>query len=67
MMNVAYLVAEGAAEQDPRVLGRELSNDISRLSGLVKELLALPLDLTRAGKTQIGGSLNYVLGDTRDE
>jgi nitrogen-specific signal transduction histidine kinase len=50
MTNAAYLVAEGAAEQDPRVLGRELSNDISRLSGLVKELLALPLDLVRAGK-----------------
>jgi nitrogen-specific signal transduction histidine kinase len=38
MTNAAYLVAEGAAEQDPRVLGREHSNDISRLSGLVKEL-----------------------------
>jgi hypothetical protein len=50
MTNAAYLVAEGAAEQDPRALGRELSNDISRLSGLVKELLALPLDLVRTDK-----------------
>jgi hypothetical protein len=50
MTNAAYLVAEGAAEQDPRVLGRELSNDIRRLSELVKELLALPLDLVRADK-----------------
>ena len=35
MTNAAYLVAEGAAEQDPRVLGRELSNDISRLDALM--------------------------------
>jgi hypothetical protein len=44
MMNSAYLIAEGAAEQDSKVLGRELSNDIGRLSGLVKELLSLPFD-----------------------
>lgn len=50
MVNAVYLVAEGAAEWDPRVLGRELSNDISELSGLVKELLTLPLNLARADK-----------------
>jgi hypothetical protein len=50
MTNAAYLVAEGAAEQDPRMLGRELSKDIDRLSGLVKELLSLPLDSVRSGK-----------------
>jgi hypothetical protein len=47
MTNAAYLLAEGTAKQDPRVLGRELSDDIRRLSGLVKELLSLPLDSVR--------------------
>jgi hypothetical protein len=44
MTNVAYLVEEGPAEQDPRILGRQLSHDIGRLSGLVKELLSLPFE-----------------------
>ena len=43
MTNVAFLVAEGTPDYDPRALGRELSNDIQRLSGLVSELLSLPL------------------------
>jgi hypothetical protein len=43
MTNTAYLVAEGGAGLDSKVLGRELSNEISRLSELVKELLSLPL------------------------
>jgi hypothetical protein len=47
MTNAAYLLAEGTAEEDPRMLGRKLSDDIGRLSGLVKELLSLPLDLVR--------------------
>jgi hypothetical protein len=50
MTNNAYLLAEGAATEDPRALGRELSNDIRRLSGLVKELLSLPLDSARPDK-----------------
>jgi hypothetical protein len=47
MTNTAYLLAEGAAKEDPRTLGRELSNDIRRLSELVQELLLLPLDSVR--------------------
>jgi hypothetical protein len=50
MTNTAYLVAEGTGEQDSRMLGRELSNDIGRLSGLVKELLALPFESVRPDK-----------------
>src|ERR1700722_2698059 len=44
MTNAAYLLAEGGVTEDPKVLGRELSNDIRRLSGLVKELLSLPFE-----------------------
>jgi hypothetical protein len=44
MTNAAFLIAEGTPTADPKALGRELSNDIQRLSGLVKELLSLPLD-----------------------
>jgi len=50
MTNSAYLVAEGNAEQDPRALGRELSKDIQRLSGLVKKLLSLPFETARSNK-----------------
>jgi hypothetical protein len=50
MTNNAYLLAEGAATEDPRTLGRELSDDIRRLSGLVKELLSLPLDPVQPDK-----------------
>jgi hypothetical protein len=42
MMNAAYLVMEGDASTDSRALGAELSSNIERLSGLVRELLALP-------------------------
>ena len=48
--STAYLVAEGVADQDPRKLGYQLTNDIRRLSGLVKELLSLPLDVARPDK-----------------
>ena len=48
MTNVAYLLAEGDGEHDSRELGRELANDIQRLSGLVKKLLALPFEGGRA-------------------
>jgi hypothetical protein len=47
MTNVAYLVAEGTDGQDPKALGRALTNDINRLSGLVKELLSLPFESER--------------------
>jgi nitrogen-specific signal transduction histidine kinase len=47
MTNAAYLIAEGDAGLDPKVLGRELSNDICRLSGLVKKLLSLPFEAAR--------------------
>ncbi len=43
MTNAAYLVAEGGAELDRKALGRDLSNDIRRLSGIVQTLLSLPL------------------------
>jgi len=46
MTNAAFLVAEGVPDCDPTALGRELSKDIRRLSGLVKELLSLPLGKT---------------------
>jgi signal transduction histidine kinase len=42
MTNTAFLVAEGGGEHDTKELGRILSTDIQRLSGLVKDLLALP-------------------------
>lgn len=44
MTNAAFLVAEGNPDCDPKALGQALSNDIQRLSGLVKELLSLPLE-----------------------
>lgn len=47
MTNAAYLIAEGGAGLDPKVLGRELSNDIHRLSRLVKKLLSLPFEAAR--------------------
>jgi His Kinase A (phospho-acceptor) domain len=50
MTNAAYLLAEGSAKEDSKLLGRELSDDIRRLSGLVQELLSLPLDSVRPDK-----------------
>jgi hypothetical protein len=50
MTNTAYLVAEGTEEQDTRALGRELSNEIRRLSVLVKQLLSLPVHPEEPGK-----------------
>ena len=44
MTNIAYLVEQGGTEQDPKMLGRELSKDIHRLSGLVSEILSLPFE-----------------------
>ena len=50
MTNAAYLLAEGDVTEDPKMLGRELSIDIRRLSELVQELLSLPLDSVRPDK-----------------
>jgi hypothetical protein len=50
MTNAAYLLAIGSAEIDTKVLGRELSNDIHRLSGLVRKLLSLPFETGRRNK-----------------
>jgi hypothetical protein len=44
MTNIAYLVEQGGTEQDPKMLGRKLSKDIHRLSGLVGEILSLPFE-----------------------
>jgi signal transduction histidine kinase len=50
MMNNAFLMAEGSPGCDPKALGRDLSNDIQRLSGLVSELLSLPFETERRRK-----------------
>jgi hypothetical protein len=52
MTNTAYLVADGGGGQDSKALGRELENDISRLSGLVKKLLALPFEPSRTAPSK---------------
>lgn len=48
MTNAAFLVAEGEPDVDSKALGRMLSNDIERLSGLVNKLLALPAENDRS-------------------
>jgi GAF domain len=49
MTNAAYILATGCGKDEAQVLGRELSNDIDRLSGLVKKLLSIPFDAARSG------------------
>ncbi len=44
MTNAAFLVEQGDSGLDPKALGRELSNDIQRLAGLVQQLLLLPVE-----------------------
>jgi hypothetical protein len=44
LTNAAYLVSEGATDQDYKSLGYALSHDLRRLSGLVQQLLSLPLE-----------------------
>jgi signal transduction histidine kinase len=44
MTNIAYMIAQGNGNQDPRALGQGLSNEILRLSGLVQRLLAVPFE-----------------------
>lgn len=48
MTNAAFLVGEGDPDVDSKALGRMLSNDIERLSGLVNKLLALPVEADRS-------------------
>lgn len=48
MTNLAYLVEESNGDENLQRLGHALSSDIRRLSGLVKELLALPFESERA-------------------
>jgi hypothetical protein len=50
MTNSAYLIAENSSDQDAQQRGRELSEDIQRLSGLVQELLSLPFQRSRPTK-----------------
>ena len=50
MTNAAFLVAEGNPTNDSKALGRNLFANIQRLSGLVSELLSLPLDKPTAEK-----------------
>ena len=44
LTNVAFMLADGEADQDSKALGRMLTTDIARLSGLVKKLLSLPVN-----------------------
>jgi hypothetical protein len=48
MTNAAYILAKGCGEEESQVLGQELSNDIHRLSGLVKKLLSIPFGSNRS-------------------
>src|ERR1700761_5960287 len=43
MTNAAFLVARGDANCDSQAMGQALSNDIDRLSGIVRQILSLPL------------------------
>ena len=44
LTNIAFLMADGNRDHDATELGRLLSNDIGRLSDLVKTLLSLPFE-----------------------
>jgi nitrogen-specific signal transduction histidine kinase len=45
LMNTAYLAAEGRSDRDAKTLGRELSADLTRLSAVVTQSLALYSDV----------------------
>jgi nitrogen-specific signal transduction histidine kinase len=47
LTNQVYLALEGRHEGDARMLAEELSDDLNRLSMLVKRLLELPIESTR--------------------
>ena len=47
LTNTAYLVAQGTSEQDSKRLGRDLSIEIDRLSGLVRDILSVTVDPAR--------------------
>jgi RNA polymerase sigma factor (sigma-70 family) len=44
LMQVAYLAAEGHGDQNPKTLGQEFCVDLQRLSAVVTESLALPVN-----------------------
>jgi len=44
LMQVAYLAAEGQSDRDTKALGQDISADLQRLSVLVTESLALPVE-----------------------
>lgn len=44
LTNIAYLVTECESAVDTRMLARDMSADLERLSALVKKLLALPIN-----------------------
>ncbi len=44
LTNVVYLAAQGEAGSDAKTLGNSLAADVERLSGLVNQLLLLPID-----------------------
>jgi hypothetical protein len=50
MTNAAYILETGCGRDEAQALGQELSNDIHRLSGLVKELLSIPFGAARSGE-----------------
>jgi hypothetical protein len=43
LTNVVYLAAQGQAGEDAKTLGNSLAADVERLSGLVNQLLVLPI------------------------
>jgi signal transduction histidine kinase len=47
LTNTAYLVASGVSEQNSRRLSHDLSTEIDRLSGLVRDILAATVDPAR--------------------
>jgi hypothetical protein len=50
MINAAYLVSEGNTGLDQKALGEDLSNEIRRLSRIVKTMLSLPFESVRANE-----------------
>lgn len=46
--NVVYLATQNCATPEVKALAMDLDNDLGRLSGLVKELLALPFEPTES-------------------
>jgi two-component sensor histidine kinase len=49
LTNLIYLATEEQSAMDAKTLARQMSNDVERLSALVKKLLTLPSDMTHRG------------------